>query len=215
MQIDLTNKKFFYEDITYYIFEKILKSNFLFNRKKRLDLGYIKWIYEKTKIYCNGLIFEEDEFFKVIIEKRVDDFSSIFYIDSSISYDIYNFKIIYITLYIPNINPSFDFIKRQLINHIARRVHQLSNDPPFERLKLHDNSEDYILRNDWIDRVKLLELNIGFRAESLYYNICFLKCIKDYLKFIKSDLTLPNKKIYSIKKEDYDIICKDIINCFY
>jgi len=215
MQIDLTNKKFFYEDITYYIFEKILKSNFLFNRKKRLDLGYIKWIYEKTKIYCNGLTFEEDEFFKVIIEKRVDDFSSIFYIDSSISYDIYNFKIIYITLYIPNINPSFDFIKRQLINHIARRVHQLSNDPPFERLKLHDNSEDYILRNDWIDRVKLLELNIGFRAESLYYNICFLKCIKDYLKFIKSDLTLPNKKIYSIKKEDYDIICKDIINCFY
>lgn len=215
MLVSLENKKFFYQEIVTFIFESIIKSNFLNNRNKKLDLGYIKWIYEKSPKYCQGITFEEDDFFRVIIEKEINDFDTELYIDSQITSDSYNFKIIYIRLYIPNLKSDFKFLKRQLINHIARKVHCLSLDPPFEVEKIQDESGHYNVLNNYIDSDRLLELNIGLRAESLYYNICFIKCIKDYLKFIKCDLTVFDKNIYCLRKEEYNIICKDIVNCFY
>lgn len=215
MQVDLKNKNFFFSDTVVFIFEEILKKRFLHLKGKRLDVGYIKWIYEKSDEDCQGMTFDEDEFFRFILEKEIDYFGDSFFIDSNIYTDKNNFKTIKINLYIPNLNTDFDFIKRQLINHIARNIFKLSEETPFLRKVENYNKDFYTVRNEYIDFDSLLKLNIGFRAESLYYNICFIKCIKDYLKFIKCDLTVFDKNIYSIKNEDYDILCKDIVNCFY
>ena len=204
MKIELKNKYFYYNCLTNFIFNEILESGFFNSKKKKLDVGYIKWIYEKDYRLSQGMIFKEDEFFRVNIiksensTKKFDILMEIFYDD----FNFINFNIILINCKYTDIF----FLKRQLISAIARGIHKITNYYPFERNKFIYNDKKSI-NNNIFSKEDLIGLNVGFRAESLHYRINYLKCIKDFLLF--------KKNIYNLNEIDYTIITLDILENQY
>jgi hypothetical protein len=203
MKIRIEDKDFYYNHITNFIFDKVVNSNFLFSKKKYLDLGYIKWIYEKRLDLYTTKIFPEEEFFAVKIYKKYSDEG--FYITSDISYDRYGF--LTVKIYIFNLENfinkgDIDIVgKRHILHSIASSMHNLTNRYPlsfdFDYKVYKQNIYNYIFT-----REELVSITIGLRAEYLYYKVNYLECIKTFLNF--------KKNRYSLSDADYNMITLDL-----
>lgn len=200
MKIDLENKYFYYNKTVEFIFNELNKSSFLESKASRKNIGLIKWIYEKSPNICQGISFDEDNFFKIYFVKK-NNFGD-FGIYRDIFVDSENFVNIRITLL--NIFNDFNlkYLKRMILSEIAQSIHMLSSIYRFERKNVYNNYYDIYKYN--FSKEELISFNIGFRAEHLYYNIDYLKCIKDFIKL--------KKNIYSLKYEDYDRFILDVLN---